>query len=468
MCIQSIVDPMVVHLRKTLLIALCLAGQAHAADSGLPAFPGAEGFGAHTVGGRGGRVIEVTTLADGGPGSLRAAVEASGPRTIVFRVAGTIRLSSALKIANPHVTIAGQTAPGDGITLRDHALVIVANEVIVRYLRVRLGDESRIESDAVSVNSGSNIMLDHVSASWSVDETLSVSQQLKPGVLPLDLVTVQWSLIGESLNNSRHVKGAHGYGSLIRGSKGARYSFHHNLWAHHRSRMPRPGNYESAANDPQGPLMDFRNNVFYNWGGSYSGYNADTDAVARYNFIGNYYLRGPDSRKDSVAFEESSSGARAFFADNWMDNARPQDPWSLVRMKVEVPGYRAAAAFAVDPVRTDSAEVAYEQVLLKSGNTCMRDSVDARIVASVRARNGSLVDTQEQIGGWPVLQTGVPYADSDHDGMSDDWERQHRLDPDNAGDSPVRSAAPSYTNLELFLNELAEHCQAALSSDNSR
>ncbi len=444
------------------LLLMWFAAQAFITTHALPAFPGAEGFGAQTVGGRGGRVIQVVTLADSGPGSLRAALEATGPRTIVFRVAGTIALKSELKITYPHVTIAGQTAPGDGITLRDHALVIAADEVVVRYLRVRLGDESKAESDAISVNAGSNIILDHVSSSWSVDETLSVSQRRQPKVLPLDRVTVQWSLIGESLNGSLHSKGSHGYGSLIRGSYGARYSFHHNLWAHHRARMPRPGNYENASDDPQGPLMDFRNNVFYNWGGSYSGYNADQDAVARYNFIGNYYLRGPDSKAGSVAFEENNRGARAFFADNWMDGAKPSDPWSLVRMKVASPQHRASAAFTVDPIETESADVAYQRVLSKVGSSCVRDSVDARIVASVRERTGALIDSQAQVGGWPILKTGAPYGDADQDGMSDEWERKHRLNPHDLRDAVLVRDQQGYTHLELFLNNLALRCQSAV------
>lgn len=454
-------------MRSKLLAMWLLLGtlaSAHGASQVAPAFPGAEGFGAETRGGRGGKVIEVTTLADHGKGSLRNAVASSGPRVVVFRIAGTIQLESDLKVSKPFITIAGQTAPGDGITLRDHALVIEADEVIVRYLRVRLGDVSRTESDAISVNAGSRIVLDHVSASWSVDETLSVSQRRKPGVLPLDQVTVQWSLIGESLNHSLHSKGDHGYGSLIRGSGGARYSFHHNLWAHHRARMPRPGNYESAADDPRGPLMDFRNNVFYNWEGSHSGYNADKDAVSRYNFIGNYYLRGPNSLAKSVAFEESSSGAMAYFADNWMDGSKPADPWSLVQLKRPEAGYRATQPFAVAAVSTDTADIAYQHVLQQSGDACFRDAVDARIIRSVQERSGGLIDSQQQVGGWPVLKSGTPYADADHDGMSDDWELEHHLDPHDARDAALPSDKEGYTNLDVFLNSLADECNQRAAS----
>lgn len=438
------------------LVYLAAATSPSLSAAGSPiAFPGAEGFGAESKGGRGGRVVEVTTLDDHGPGSLREAIDAEGPRTIVFRVGGTIRLLSELRITRSHVTVAGHTAPGGGITLRDHNLVIAADEVIVRYLRVRLGNEGRSESDAIWLAEGRNIILDHVSASWSIDETLSVSQRRSANTLPLDLVTVQWSFITESLNHSLHAKGDHGFGSLIRGSKGARYSFHHNLWAHHRARMPRPGNYAGPAEDPEGPLMDFRNNVFYNWAGEYSGYNADRDARARYNFVANYYLRGPQSAPGSVAFEEKSTGAQAWFEENWMDDVEPQDPWSLVALRADIPGYRAPAPFAVAEVETQSADAAFHNVLSSAGNTCPRDSVDDRVAKSVKDRSGRLIDSQDDVGGWPDLNPGKPYPDRDRDGMSDAWERIHGLNARDPSDSSADKNGDGYTNLEEFLAQFA-------------
>jgi hypothetical protein len=435
----------------TLAVLAALAGAAVA----QPAFPGAEGFGAETRGGRGGRIFHVTTLADDGVGSLRAAVEAEGPRIVIFRVTGTIRLASDLKIEHPFITIAGQSAPGEGITLRDHPLVVQTDEVIIRYIRSRLGDESQTESDAVSLARGRNIILDHVSASWSVDETLSVSQRSTGGVPALDAVTVQWSIIAESLNNSVHGKGAHGYGSLVRGSFGARYSFHHNLWAHHRARMPRPGNYETADADPTGPLMDFRNNVFYNWAGSYPGYNADEGSVSSYNFIGNSYIAGANSQEGAVAFREQSSGARAYFAGNAMNGALPADPWSLVRLEAENPNYRAAQAFETAPVSTESADSAYARVLASAGNSRRRDAVDIRIVRSVFDRNGALIDTQTQVGGWPELPSDEPYQDEDHDGMCDVWERSNGLNPRDPSDGITDRDGDGYTNVEEWLNSRA-------------
>ena len=192
----------------------------------LPAFPEAEGFGAQSIGGRGGKVLFVTNLKDSGSGSLREAVEANDSRTVIFRISGTIDLKSAIVITKPYITIAGQTAPGDGICLKNHALVIAADHVIVRYIRCRPGDNAKAESDSLSLSSGRDIIVDHCSTSWSVDETLSASSRGRLGN-----VTVQWCIISESLHDSIHHKGPHGYGSLIRGGLGNGYTYHHNLSA---------------------------------------------------------------------------------------------------------------------------------------------------------------------------------------------------------------------------------------------
>ena len=417
------------------------------------AFPTAEGAGRFAEGGRGGDVYRVTTLADSGPGSLRDAVEAEGARTIVFDIGGTIRLETPLIIRHGRITIAGQTAPGGGVTLRDHPLEVQADDVVIRYIRSRLGDESNTESDAVSINRGRRIILDHVSASWSVDETLSASNRYDPPERGLYDVTVQWSIIAESLNESIHDKGAHGYGSLVRGGHGARFSFHHNLWAHHRARMPRPGNYNGVDVDPTGPLIEFRSNVFYNWGGRHAGYDADEAQLATYAFIDNTYLRGPQSTAGE-AFEEENRLARAWFSGNTMDGVLPDDPWSLV-VGSKREGYRLEAAPDVAPVAPDLAETAYARVLAGAGASRARDAVDARIVASVEARSGQLIDTQSQVGGWPELAPGEPWIDTDRDGMPDDWETTHGLDPADASDGAADPDGDGWTNLEDWLNSLA-------------
>jgi hypothetical protein len=437
-----------------LLATACAAGTAdNRSPAAVLAFPGAEGAGRFAEGGRGGAVLRVTTLADSGPGSLRAAVEATGARTIVFDIGGVIRLASPLRIRSGRVTIAGQTAPGGGVTLRDHPLIVAADDVVIRHIRSRLGDESGVEADAISIERGRKIILDHVSASWSVDETLSVGSRYDPPERGVYDVTVQWSIIAESLNASAHAKGDHGYGSLVRGGHGARMTFHHNLWASHRARMPRPGNYNPPAVDPVGPMFEFRSNVFYNWGGSHAGYNADTESLSAYAFIGNSYLPGPDS-KGRWAFEESNPLARAWFEGNSIGGDIPADPWSLVKDS-ERPGYRLS-------VRPDWAEAADEtagealaRVLDRAGAGGVRDAVDTRVVAGVRDGSGRIVDSPAQVGGWPDLDPGEPWADADGDGLPDDWEAAQGLDPADASDGRADPDGDGYTNLEDWLNSLA-------------
>ena len=420
----------------------------------LVAFPGAEGAGRLAAGGRGGRVIRVTSLDDSGPGTLRAAIEAEGPRTIIFDVGGTIRLKKPLVIRHGRVTLAGQTAPGGGIAVRDRVFEIAADDVVVRDLRARLGDESRVESDAFTISRGRRIIVDHVSASWSVDETLSAGSPYKTPADDLRDVTVQWSIIAESLRKSVHAKGEHGYGSLIRGARGARMSFHHNLWAHHAARMPRPGNYLPPAQDSVGPYYDFRSNLFYDWGGSYSGYNADEGekaSHAAYNFVDNYYKSGPASKKP-IAFDERNPIARAWFEDNAMDGAVPKDPWSLVSGGGA--DYRLSGPLAVAPVKRDPALKAYARVLASAGASLNRDRVDARIVDSVRNGTGRLIDSQAEVGGWPELAAGSPWVDTDGDGMPDAWESKQGLDPSKAADGNSDRDGDGYTELEEWLNAL--------------
>jgi hypothetical protein len=435
---------------------LTLAAATASPNAELVAFPGAEGAGRLASGGRGGRVIRVTNLGDSGPGSLRAAVEAEGPRTIIFDIGGTIQLKKPLVIRNGQVTVAGQTAPGDGITVRDQAFEIAADDVVVRFIRSRLGAESQVQSDAFTISRGKRIIVDHVSASWSVDETLSASSAYRRPEDDLRDVTVQWSIIGESMRKSGHAKGEHGYGSLVRGAHGARMSWHHNLWAHHVARMPRPGNFLPPSQDSVGPIFDFRSNVFYNWGGAQSGYNADSDAkasITTYNFVDNYYKTGPNSKKP-VAFDERSPIARAWFEGNAMNGVVPADPWSLVTGRTDG-DYRLAAPAPMPAIARDPAERAYRRVLASAGASKVRDSVDERIVETVRTGGGGLIDTQVDVGGWPALRPGPPWRDGDGDGLPDEWERRHRLDPRNAADGNSDRNGDGYTALEDWLNALA-------------
>ena len=420
-------------------------------DAELLAFPGAAGHGRFAVGGRGGRVIRVTHLGDSGPGSLRKALQAKGPRTIVFDVSGYIDLERGLDINHGYVTIAGQTAPGGGITLRGHALNIKADHVIVRYIRARPGASAEVETDAISIYKGSNIIVDHCSASWATDETLSISPSSPDAIRSIDNVTVQWSIISESLNDSVHSKGPHGYGTLARGSGGARYTMHHNLWAHHRARMPRPGNYVDRNTDPAGPLFDFRNNVLYNWGGSYSGYNADTESVSRYSFVGNHYYAGPSS-KAAIAFDESSPYASLYFAGNYMNGELVTDALTAVTLP---PGSSLAdsdfdhgyAMSAASPAEVD-------HILDFAGASLARDAVDDRVVSELRARSGRIIDDIGDTPGWPALETLPAPVDRDGDGMPDEWELGNDLDSADASDGVLDRNDDGYTNLEEYLNSL--------------
>jgi pectate lyase len=421
----------------------------------MPAFPGAEGFGAASIGGRGGKVIFVTNLNDSGPGSLRAAIESDGPRTVIFRVSGTIALKSNLAVKKPYITIAGQTAPGDGICLKDHAFYVSADHVIVRYIRCRPADNAKSESDALSLSSGHNIIVDHCSASWSVDETLSASSRGQLGN-----ATVQWCIISESLDNSTHHKGAHGYGSLIRGGHGNGYTFHHNLYAHHHARLPRPGNYNDRGIDPKGFILDFRNNVIYNWAGRAAGYNADgsnkANSITKMNFVANYYKTGANS-SGSLAFSESTKTASAFFSANSMNGSYPDDPWSLVTFdnfsQQDLNAYKQPGPIPVPPVKTDKATTAYKRILADCGATLpKRDAVDIRIINSVKNRTGKIINDEEEVGGWPKLKSAKPPKDSDRDGMPDNWEKRYGLNPSNPADRNNDPDKDGYTNLEEYLN----------------
>jgi hypothetical protein len=420
-------------------------------DSKIPAFPGAEGFGMYATGGRGGKTLIVTNLNDDGPGSLREAIQAKGPRIIVFEVAGTITLNKPLIVREGNVTIAGQSAPGDGICLSNQPFIIDADNVILRFLRFRLGDTSGREGDAITAIGHNNIIIDHCSMSWATDECASFYDNTN--------FTLQWSIISESLNHSVHQKGDHGYGGIW-GGMGA--SFHHNLLAHHNSRLPRfcGARYHGH---PEKEIVDFRNNVIYNWmsNSSYAGERG------QHNIINNYYKPGPATTDDtrSRIVEPYSPYGKFFITGNTMDQS-PEvttDNWKGVECEF-LDSVRTDAPFPAAPVSTSEAPVAFNMVLSHAGASLRRDAVDQRIVEEVR--NGTaqfgcdhkgIIDSQNDVGGWPELQPGRAPADSDRDGLPDEWENRKRLRSDYAGDAHRRaSEAGGYTNLEVYLNHLAQ------------
>jgi pectate lyase len=430
------------------LVLICLLSQAMGFRKEpapiIPAFPGAEGFGATTPGGRGGKVIAVTNLSDDGPGSFRAACEAEGPRIVVFRVSGLITLTRKLIIKNPYITIAGQTAPGDGICLRNFTFVIATHDVVVRYLRSRLGDLTAQEDDSITLSAGAkNVVIDHCSATWSIDEDLSLAGDVSN-------VTVQWCLIAEGLNHSKHAKGEHGYGSLSRAN--GPVTWHHNLWAHNVSRNPRLGDNYGR---PPYPTFDVRNNVIYDYGEIASGL---TQGVLKVNYVANYIRPGPSSKVTTPIHVGGPSDLSFYVQDNIFEgNSKLTADNSLFFDPVVIDGKRQVQTvdkpFDAPGVRTTSARVALEAVLATVGASLpRRDSVDARIVSEVREHRGSIIDSQQQVGGWPDLKSTPPPRDSDVDGMPDDWERRYGLNPSDPADANLDKDHDGYTNVEEYLN----------------
>tara|TARA_R110002020_G_scaffold376792_2_gene587872 strand:- start:18 stop:1499 length:1482 start_codon:yes stop_codon:yes gene_type:complete len=444
---------------------------------GLPyAFPGAEGFGQMTTGGRGGIVFYVDKLTDdGSAGTLRYAINQSGKRTIIFNTGGTIQLKSKLQINFGDITIAGQSAPGDGITIRDFPVVINADNVIIRYLRFRMGDESEQQADALEARFHKNIMIDHCSLSWSTDETATFYAN--------ENTTLQWSIISESLKNSVHEKGSHGYGGIW-GGKNA--SFHHNLLAHHDIRNPRLG--EEAGNAfALTDLVDVRNNVIYNWG-SNSAYGGEAMNV---NIVNNYYKPGPatptgSKRNRIVSIDKNKNEGTEvyniwgkFFVDGNViegSNSASQDNWTYGVLnqfhssygtvsQADLDGLRLAVSHHIDNnVITHSGEEALELVLLHAGSSVKRDEVDLRILDNVKTNSycfeGSLgstngiIDSQADVDGWPELAAGTSVIDSDKDGIPDEWEISNKLDPNLATDAPKIKPGTPYSYLEIYLNSL--------------
>jgi hypothetical protein len=410
----------------------------------LPAFPGAEGAGLLSRGGRGGRVIFVTSLADDPkkplPGTLRAAVQASGPRIVIFEVGGLIELQAPLVVREPFLTIAGQTAPGDGICLKNFPLLINrTHDVIVRHLRVRPGDAAGKELDGLSVLQSQRVVIDHCSVSWSIDEAVSVT-----GAGCTD-VTVQWCCIAEGLNASVHEKGSHGYGALIRTD--GKVSYHHNLFAHFQTRCPRPGTY----GDKPGEL-DFRNNLIYDWIGP-PGYSAQDPA--RMNYVGNFLKPGPSTTDSRFAFDVGGSRTQLFLWDIIIDGKSEPDLWRLISHAERIEA-RLGTPIPFRPVTTIPADTLMDQLLPRVGAMQpRRDAVDRRIVQDVKNGTGNVIDSPAQVNGWPSYAAGTAPTDSDRDGIPDDWERQARLDPLDAADALRDANGNGWPDLEDYLHQLA-------------
>jgi pectate lyase len=460
------------RLARLFIFALLAACHSSLAYSSTPAFPGAEGGGKYATGGRGGKVIYVTSLEDTNTeGTLRWAVGQTGARTILFKVSGIIDLKSTLNISRGDLTIAGQSAPGDGICLRNYAVQISANNVIIRFLRFRMGDEKQTENDAIWGRNQQNIIIDHCSMSWSTDECASFYDNTN--------FTLQWCILSESLRNSVHGKGKHGYGGIWGGHTA---SFHHNLLAHHDSRNPRMCG-SRYSNRPDLELVDFRNNVIYNWGAN-SGYAGEG---GRYNFINNYYKPGPVSSNRTRIFQPNADdGSNSqpigvwgsfYVAGNQVcgsptatnDNWQGIHPNPASKNKEEL---KSATPFDVPEVTTHSAVTAYKRVLSHAGASFRRDVVDERIVREVAdstftysGSNGSvkgLIDTQKDVGGWPTYNTFGVLPDANGDGIPDGWIEQNY-----PGKSATDLNEEGYTYLEVYLNSLVSDIIEAQNKDEN-
>jgi hypothetical protein len=430
----------------------CISVTQGAAVVAIEAFPTAEGFGASSLGGRGGVVYQVTTLNDSGTGSLRACIEASGPRTCVFRVGGIITAQTTLEITNPYINIAGQTAPGGGILVRNASfnrsptIQVTTHDVVIRHLRIRSGPSADLTCclDSINIWTGAdNVIIDHLSTSWSVDGILDISGG--------DNITVQWSFITEPLWHSVHKNGPHAYASLF-GSKAGNISFHHNLIGYGDERNPMFG----SANG----ISDLVNNVVYNPQGL-AMHTTDAGGDKKANLVGNYLQPGPNTPDNmySVAMRGPREGYVYFIylKGNYNPSHRTSD--AQAEDLVARPGdrkYVIAAPHPAPPVTTTSAPQAFEDVLNGAGATLpLRDAVDNRVVNEVRTRTGRIIDHPNDVGGWPTIASGTPYPDADTDGMPDGWEQAHGLDAGHSGDGSGDLDGDGYTNLEEFLNQLA-------------
>ncbi|WP_342154748.1 pectinesterase family protein [Joostella sp. CR20] len=411
------------------------------------AFPTAEGFGRYATGGRGGQVYVVTNLNDSGEGSLRKGILKSGPRTIVFAVSGNITLQSDLDINKGDLTILGQTAPGDGITIKGYPVSVKADNVIIRYMRFRMGDEFGVEDDALGGRNISNVIIDHCSISWSTDENVSFYNTRN--------FTMQWCIISEALNRSVHKKGAHGYGGIW---GGVNASFHHNLIVSNSNRNPRFSGSSSTKNS-ENEFVDFRNNVIYNWklNNIYGGEKGS------YNVVNNYLKPGPatsSDKKDRILNPYEPYG-KFFLSGNFLEGNQSITNDNWLGVIADNPSEaKLSAPIKIDNIETQSAEQAYALVLKNAGASKVRDAVDLRIVSEVKNgtttyKNG-IIDSQNDVGGWPVLKEVIAEKDTDKDGIPDTWEQLNKLETTKE-DAHLIDASTNYSNIEVYANSLLKN-----------
>ncbi|MBN2626468.1 MAG: hypothetical protein JXA95_07365 [Spirochaetales bacterium] len=420
-------------------------------DKSQKAFPSAEGYGAFSKGGRGGEVIYVTNLNDSGPGSLREALIREGARTVLFSVSGIIELNSTIFVGDPFLTIAGETAPGGGITLKNGGIYIAAHDVIIRHLRIRPGDstigQSYDDRDAITIGQRSySIMIDHVSATWAIDENISTFYGSQS-------ITIQWSIIGEALHNSFHPEGPHSKALLV-GDNTKLITIHHNVFAHNDDRTP--------AQIKGNSICDVVNNIVYNWG-TYA-YSFNLDYVLKpcfMNLRSNYFLKGPSSTGDFFSEAANAYGSKLYIGNNLGDdpllmsyNANPAEFISqkdyLVASPIDWPGNVNITGMETETLRN--------VILDNAGATLpVRDEVDTRIINDVKNISGAIIDSPASVGGYPfILEISEDPAnyDSDLDGMPNNWEDANGFDSSSSADGNGDHDGDGYTNLEEYLQSL--------------
>lgn len=494
-----------VHARK--LSSNSLSTSSIPPTPGQKAFPSAEGYGAYAKGGRGGAVLFVTNLEDGGPGSLRDAVKTQGPRTVIFRVGGLISLATPLNIKDPYITIAGESAPGDGVCVRGDKVVVQTHDVIIRHFCARVGSSGGTtppeKRDTFQIIDAHDVIVDHSSFSWSMDEVLDMADLKEP--VDTKNITVQWSIVAEPLyawgtstekrakpgrpaktekagkKNKEGDKGddgedqGHGFGLLVGGGGGGvtNVSLHHNLVAQAHQRSP---NIESGA------TADFINNYVFNWGLRATFITSGSnDGKHHYygplfvNVIDNIYKAGPgagggsklDGRivvgQKKISSAQPINDSRVYIRGNVDGNGKPADEATDGGGALQFAAAARAQVLMASPIKggpfaltAEGTQGLGEKILASVGRTVpRRDAVDTRIVNDVRQGVGRRIKSPDEVGGYPELRSGTPYPDADRDGMDDNWEQAHGLNPNDPSDAKRDRNGDGYTNLEEFLDQLA-------------
>ena len=459
------------------MVALALLGSCFAQHAySVPAFPGAEGFGADSVGGRGGKVVRVTNLHDGGAGSFREAVSCKAeqkqkPRIVIFDVSGIINLTSMLKIKCSYLTIAGQTSPG-GILVTGYQTTVNAHDVIIQHMRFRVGSH-RIKDgadpetlDAFDIwgngqghmsNDTYNVIIDHCSFSWAVDENFSFAYNPRN-------ITVQWSIISEGLSRAGHPKGEHSKGMLVWGkySPDLTLSLHHNYFAHNYARNPL-----IASGNKDAPLVDVANNVVYDW---FGGAVMSGAGYCRINWRQNYAKRGKVSNKNAYEINHGTgklpSKPSVFVEGNIGTHRQNQnvDNWAVAtgwQYKLQSQDWRKMTPWLAPYVTIQIAsEETSNCILTAVGATApVRDSVDSRVVNDFAAGTGKIIDNIIFPDDFPTFKKQIVPLDSDNDGMPDSWEKSHHLN-NAVNDSALDADEDGYTNIEEYLHALSHKSYA--------